>query len=57
MVEKNLRNAIILAKGNLYTVFIAKPITLVLMIAIILMLVFPLVKPYVMKLIKKEKTA
>ena len=57
MVEKNLRNAIILAKGDLYTVFIAKPITLVLMIAIILMLVFPLVKPYVMKLIKKEKTA
>ena len=55
MVEKNLRNAIILAKGNLYTVFIAKPITLVLMIAIVLMLVFPLVKPYVMKLFKKEK--
>ena len=57
MVEKNLRNAIILAKGNLYTVFIAKPITLVLMIAIILMLVFPLVKPFVMKLFKKEKAA
>ena len=57
MVEKNLRNAIILAKGNLYQVFIAKPITLVLMIAIILMLVFPLVKPFFMKLFKKEKAA
>ena len=57
MVEKNLRNAIILAKGNLYQVFIAKPITLVLMIAIILMLVFPLVKPFFMKLFKKEKVA
>ena len=57
MVEKNLRNAIILAKGNLYEVFIAKPITLVLMIAIILMLVFPLIKPVIMKLFKKEKAA
>ena len=55
MVEKNLRNAIILAQGNLYTVFIAKPITLVLMIAIVLMLVFPLVKPFIMKLFKKSK--
>ena len=53
MVEKNLRNAIILAKGNLYTVFIAKPITLVLMIAIIIMLVFPLVKPYITRGRKK----
>lgn len=57
MVEKNLRNAIIIAQGNLYTVFIAKPITLVLMIVIIFLLVFPLIKPAVSKLFKKKETA
>ncbi len=57
MVEKNLRNAIILAKGDMYQVFIAKPITLVLLIIIVLMLVMPLVKPCLAKWFRKEKTA
>jgi len=57
MIEKNLRNAIIIAKGNLHTVFIAKPITLVLMIVCIILLVMPLVKPVLDKHLKKNKTA
>ncbi len=49
MIEKNLRNAITIAKGDLFTVFVAKPITLVLMIVCIALLLFPLVKPLISK--------
>jgi putative tricarboxylic transport membrane protein len=55
MCEKNLRNAITLAKGDLVEVFIGKPITLVLIIACVVMLVYPLVKPTIMKKLGKDK--
>ncbi len=56
MCEKNIRNAITLAKGDVVAVF-TKPITLVLMIACIVMLVYPLVKPIIMKKMGKDKAS
>ena len=56
MCEKNIRNAITLAKGDVVAVF-TKPITLVLMIACIVMLVYPLVKPLIMKKMGKDKAS
>ncbi len=55
MCEKNLRNAITLAKGDLVEVFVGKPITLVLIIVCVVMLVYPLVKPLIMKKLGKNK--
>lgn len=44
MCESNLRRAISIANGDVVAVF-SKPITLVLMIACVIMLVYPVVKP------------
>ncbi len=46
MVEKNLRNAIVIAQGSLHEVFIAKPITLVLLIVIAILFLFPLIQAF-----------
>ena len=56
MCEKNIRNAITLAKGDLVAVF-TKPITFVLLLACVIMLVYPIVKPLIMKKLHKEKAS
>lgn len=53
MCESNLRRAVTVANGNFLEVF-SKPITAVVMVACIIMLVFPVIKPLLSK--KKAKT-
>ena len=53
IVEKNLRNAIVIAQGNLYEVFIAKPITLVMLIIIAILFMLPVIQGF-MKNKEKE---
>ena len=48
MVESNLRRSIMIEQGNIISVF-SKPITAVLMIISILSLLWPIVKPYILK--------
>ncbi len=55
IVEKNLRNAIVIAQGNLYDVFIAKPITLVMLIIIVILFMLPLIQSFMKS--KERETA
>ena len=53
MCEKNMRNAVTLAKGDLVAAFVTKPITIVLLTACVLMFAWPIVRPMIQK--RKEK--
>lgn len=49
MCEKNLRNAVTLAKGDYSAAFLQKPITVVLLAVCITLFVYPIIKPMISK--------